>query len=251
MTTPRLPCARPGCGHPPDWHRLDDAQGVGPGDPAARFRCIGYDCTADGPPRGDCVCPDYVRPARPAVCTRCGHRHYGQRCASHRWDDCCPYDADAGCTGRPGTSAPFCMAGIAADRLLDDLPVCACGHIAPVPPQLRDAVVQQILRVFDLPAEAMAGSRWWEQTEQGWTCPCCAVPAPVVDVPEPVTVLDSVADPEPFTAGVWARHFCGKAERHTPHIGCNGFGLFADPVAGCDRVKAHKPHRGCDGLGAE
>jgi hypothetical protein len=36
------------CGHLGDWHRLDDAQGLGPGDPGAKFRCLGYDCTRDG-----------------------------------------------------------------------------------------------------------------------------------------------------------------------------------------------------------
>lgn len=45
------------------------------------------------------------------------------------------------------------------------------------------------------------------------------------------------------------RHWCGKAERHDPHIGCNGFGLFAGPVAGCDRARRHEPHRSCDGMG--
>lgn len=48
------------CGHSPDWHRLDDAQNVGPTDPEAKFRCLGYDCEKDGPPTGSCVCPDYV-----------------------------------------------------------------------------------------------------------------------------------------------------------------------------------------------
>lgn len=55
------PCKR--CGHSPDWHRLDDASNVSPTDPAAEFRCYGYDVTAPGPPHqpGDlCDCPDYV-----------------------------------------------------------------------------------------------------------------------------------------------------------------------------------------------
>jgi hypothetical protein len=63
-------CARPRCGHPADWHRLDDSTGVAPTDPGAAFRCIGYDCTTDGPPR-ECAaaCPDYVELA-PEVATR-------------------------------------------------------------------------------------------------------------------------------------------------------------------------------------
>jgi hypothetical protein len=51
------------CGHPPDWHRLDDSTNVSPTDPAAEFRCIGYDCEAPGPwPAGGraCDCPDYA-----------------------------------------------------------------------------------------------------------------------------------------------------------------------------------------------
>ncbi len=48
------------CGHPADWHRLDDSTNVSPVDPAAEFRCIGYDCTIDGP-IGICGygCADY------------------------------------------------------------------------------------------------------------------------------------------------------------------------------------------------
>lgn len=48
------------CDHSPDWHRLDDAQNVGPTDPEAKFRCLGYDCEKDGPHVGGCDCPDYV-----------------------------------------------------------------------------------------------------------------------------------------------------------------------------------------------
>lgn len=56
-------CAR--CGHPQDWHRHDDADHHDPSDPACPFRCIGYDCEADGPPHdGSCDCPDYAA-ARP------------------------------------------------------------------------------------------------------------------------------------------------------------------------------------------
>lgn len=48
---------------------------------------------------------------------------------------------------------------------------------------------------------------------------------------------------------VAVRHWCGKGEGHDPHIGCNGFGFFAGPVAGCERTRKHEPHRSCDGLG--
>lgn len=51
------------CRHPRTWHRLDDALNVGAADPAARFRCLGYDPEADGPPSGTCTCGDYVPPA--------------------------------------------------------------------------------------------------------------------------------------------------------------------------------------------
>lgn len=51
-------CAR--CGHDADHHRLDDAQNVGPTDPAALFRCLG------GSSFGGCSqgCPDYVADPR-------------------------------------------------------------------------------------------------------------------------------------------------------------------------------------------
>ena len=49
------------CKHPQDWHRLDDSTNVSPTDPAAKFRCIGYDCEAPGPPKHNaCDCPDFV-----------------------------------------------------------------------------------------------------------------------------------------------------------------------------------------------
>lgn len=50
------------CGHSQDWHRLDDATNVSPTDPAAKFRCIGYDCETSGPiqPSNRCDCPDFV-----------------------------------------------------------------------------------------------------------------------------------------------------------------------------------------------
>lgn len=67
--TNTAPCRR--CEHPADWHRLDDGSNVSPTDPAAEFRCIGYDCTTDGGfPKPDaryeygraCDCPDFVEP---------------------------------------------------------------------------------------------------------------------------------------------------------------------------------------------
>lgn len=66
MTPPLPDCAR--CGDPADWHRLDSAQNVGPCDPRARFRCVGYDCESDGPiPEDRCTCPDYIGPAEVLV----------------------------------------------------------------------------------------------------------------------------------------------------------------------------------------
>lgn len=52
------------CGHPSDWHRLDDSTNVSPCEPSAKFRCLGYDCEAPGkPPKNgrDCDCPDFER----------------------------------------------------------------------------------------------------------------------------------------------------------------------------------------------
>lgn len=111
QVNPPGPCLRPGCGHPADWHRLDDAQNVGPGDPGALFRCLGYDVHAPGKPERRCDCPDYVRQPDvrpdgyvgrwPPVCQACGHRHTpGERCADHVWTDACPYNAGTYC-GRP------------------------------------------------------------------------------------------------------------------------------------------------------
>jgi len=52
-------CGR--CGHPRDWHRLDDALNISPTDPDAPFRCIGYDCEIGGPILACAAkCPDYV-----------------------------------------------------------------------------------------------------------------------------------------------------------------------------------------------
>lgn len=51
------------CSHSSDWHRLDSASNLGPTDPGAEFRCLGYDCEADGPPPSGgraCDCPDFV-----------------------------------------------------------------------------------------------------------------------------------------------------------------------------------------------
>lgn len=57
-------CVR--CGHPQDWHRLDDSTNLDPTDPASPFRCIGFDCESAGP-IGSCesMCPDYVQPVTP------------------------------------------------------------------------------------------------------------------------------------------------------------------------------------------
>lgn len=60
-------------------------------------------------------------------------------------------------------------------------------------------------------------------------------------MPDPTAV-------RPLPANV-VRHWCGKADRHPPHIGCNGFGQDAGPVAGCDRTDGHPAHRACDGKG--
>lgn len=56
-------CARPGCGHPASWHRLDSSTNVAPTDPTAEFRCLGYDPTGKGRPTV-CVaaCPDFMDP---------------------------------------------------------------------------------------------------------------------------------------------------------------------------------------------
>lgn len=64
LSEPLPPCDR--CGHPADWHRLDDSLNLDPTDPATPFRCIGYDCMAPGKPLEGCTsrCPDYVLPAR-------------------------------------------------------------------------------------------------------------------------------------------------------------------------------------------
>lgn len=108
QVNPPGPCQRPGCGHPADWHRLDDAQNVGPTEPAALFRCLGYDVRAPGPPHRRCDCPDHVRQPDPvppgwfgrwpSACGACGHRHTpGERCADHVWQDSCPYDAGRYC----------------------------------------------------------------------------------------------------------------------------------------------------------
>lgn len=54
-------CAQ--CGHPSDWHRFDDAQNIPTTDPKARFRCLGYDCEASGPPPEGgtaCNCPNFA-----------------------------------------------------------------------------------------------------------------------------------------------------------------------------------------------
>lgn len=58
-------CERLGCGHPPSWHRLDDGKNVSPVDPAAEFRCIGYDCEQLSVVHvASCsvACPDFLPP---------------------------------------------------------------------------------------------------------------------------------------------------------------------------------------------
>jgi hypothetical protein len=49
-------CVR--CDHSSDWHRLDDALNIGPTDPRAQFRCLGFDPSAGGSPERRCDCPD-------------------------------------------------------------------------------------------------------------------------------------------------------------------------------------------------
>lgn len=71
-------CAR--CGHSPDWHRLDDSTNVSPVDPAAEFRCLGYDCEKPGPvPPGGraCDCPDYENPANALTKLWDGPEYFG------------------------------------------------------------------------------------------------------------------------------------------------------------------------------
>jgi hypothetical protein len=62
-------CGR--CNHPQDWHRHDDhacSTHPQPCEPdTAPFRCLGYDCMADGstpagPTGTRCDCPDFVEP---------------------------------------------------------------------------------------------------------------------------------------------------------------------------------------------
>jgi len=60
------------CEHPRDWHRHDDtsrpnenghnSHGVVLGEEAeCPYRCVGYDCTIDGPvPTQGCYCPGFV-----------------------------------------------------------------------------------------------------------------------------------------------------------------------------------------------
>lgn len=127
---PSGPCIRPRCGHPADWHRIDDAANLGPTDPGVLFRCIGYDPTQPGPPPkpGEgCGCEDMVRPpdprpdaylgAWPPVCGLCGHVHTsGERCADHTWRDECPTRAGRYC-GRE-------------DLIPDNVPACGIvGHV--------------------------------------------------------------------------------------------------------------------------
>lgn len=58
-------------------------------------------CSVDPLGCGYCIGVPCQQPARPPVCQRCGHRHPAadDSCAGHVWDDSCPYDAGADCTG--------------------------------------------------------------------------------------------------------------------------------------------------------
>jgi hypothetical protein len=77
MSDPRLTCAN--CGHPDHWHRHDDEACLSEhpqpcslpgtldaqrGAPLAPFRCLGYDCMAEGfsagIPETRCGCQNYV-----------------------------------------------------------------------------------------------------------------------------------------------------------------------------------------------
>ena len=60
-------CSR--CGHPSDWHRVDDADPTNYGSPETwKTRCIGYDCEAGGPPVSNgCDCPNFVAEEAPNV----------------------------------------------------------------------------------------------------------------------------------------------------------------------------------------
>jgi hypothetical protein len=69
--------------------------------------------------------------------------------------------------------------------------------------------------------------------------------------PAPAGHLPYDGPPAPADEPVEVRHFCGKTTRHHPHIGCNGFGLWAGPGNTCERVERHVPHRGCDGRGRD
>lgn len=75
MTPPDLPevvrgddlCARAGCGHFRDAHRLDDSLNISPDDPAAPFRCVGYPMSGrdEAPVKWidtECDCPDWEEP---------------------------------------------------------------------------------------------------------------------------------------------------------------------------------------------
>lgn len=148
--TDRL-CARQGCGHPADWHRLDDALNIAPTNPSARFRCLGYDPSVDhsGGPRRQCACRDMVRepdprPARyfgrwPPVCAFCGHRHTpGERCADHSWADGCPYNSGTYCR-RENDRAPVdpVTDGAQCSWCLDVFAVTPDGMITEHPDRIR------------------------------------------------------------------------------------------------------------------
>lgn len=68
------------CEHSADWHRHDDSTtpgvdghnshgGITSEEAECPYRCIGYDCTTYGPPRGRaCDCPGFVRDPERCVC---------------------------------------------------------------------------------------------------------------------------------------------------------------------------------------
>lgn len=174
---PPGPCLRPRCGHPPSWHRLDDASDAGPSDPAALYRCVGYDPTAPGPPPAPgtgCGCPDMVREPDPRpddwtgrwppICGACGHAHTpGERCADHPWTDECRYRAGRYC-GR--------------EHLIpDNVPPCGVvGHVGCTWQQCAERYttrpeVPLTVRALDFPPRTWCGhdrpsqAIWWGFTD--------------------------------------------------------------------------------------
>jgi hypothetical protein len=166
---PLGPCLRPRCGHPADWHRVDDATNLGPSDPGVLFRCLGFDVNAPGKPDRTCDCADFVRAPDPrpdgwvgrwpSVCDVCGHRHTpGERCADHTWNDSCRVNAGRYC-GR--------------DELIPaNVPPCGVvGHIGCTWMMCREDYTttpgKTGTRVFDFPAGSWShhgrptAGVWW------------------------------------------------------------------------------------------